>query len=292
MKSSSIFLVATCVLMVESNPSDSTTYAPPSTGSTEGNTNCPSSLTYGRGTQKYRFVDNVNSLASPQYLPCTGDIDSCVYTAHKKFYCMMGNKPDYTPWELNPHTDRVTYQNISTFAGSFDVGPNEQPGIKSFITADGREPLISIKLFPNDYARRLVWGGFILKTFKRGGGTTSYPRGFTDQLSYARNEYIYLEIGDQITEAFGWVGAVIGQITFGVTPNPTDPHNTPTFYSAGSATGLPFDATPDPSLNGPCELVSLSGKTSTTFEAQTVPAYIRAVEFHWQCVGKPLHYVH
>ena len=120
----------------------------------------------------------------------------------------------------------------------------------------------------------------------------TYPRGFTDQLSHARDTYIYLEIGDGITEVFGFFGAVINQITFGVTTNPANPENSPKFYSVGGFNGGGFDATPDPSLNGPCELVSLSGKTSTTFEAQTVPAYIRAVEFHWQCVGKPLHYVH
>ena len=59
---------------------------------------------------------------------------------------MNGNKPDYTPFELNPHHEQVTLKNVSTYAGTFDdSGTN-------FATADGAEPLISLKLFPNDNA--------------------------------------------------------------------------------------------------------------------------------------------
>ena len=139
--------------------------------------------------------------------------------------------------------------------------------------------------------RRLVWGGFILKTFKRGGGTTSYPRGFTDQLSHARNTYIYLEIGEGITEVSGSYGSVIDQVTFGVTPNPANSDASPTFYSVGGFNGGGFDATPPPSLNGPCYLLGIRGQTSTEF-GETKPAYIKAVQFNWQCVGKPTHFVY
>jgi len=248
---------------------------------------CPSSLTYGGGSQKYRFVEHINSLPPPQYLPCTGDIDRCVYTAHRKFYCMNGNKPDYTPYELNPHYEQVTLKNVSTYAGTID----ESDTGSIFETSDGKEPLISIKLFPNDYARRLVWGGFILKIFKRGGGTTSYPRGFIEQLSYARNTYIYLEIGEGITEVSGSYGSVIDQVTFGVTPNPANSDASPTFYSVGGFNGGGFDATPPPALNGPCYLLGIRGQTSTEF-GETEPAYIKAAQFNWQCVGKPTHYVY
>ena len=106
---------------------------------------CPSSLTYGGGSQKYRFVEHINSLPPPQYLPCTGDIDKCVYTAHRKYYCMMGNKPDYTPFELNPHHDQITPKNVSTFVGTIDESDTNS------IFETWSEPLISIKLFPNDY---------------------------------------------------------------------------------------------------------------------------------------------
>jgi len=253
--------------------------------SLETTTDCPSSLTYGGGSQKYRFVEHINSLPPPQYLPCTGDIDKCVYTAHRKYYCMNGNKPDYTPFELNPHHDQITPKNVSTFVGTIDESDTNS------IFETGSEPLISIKLFPNDYARRLVWGGFILKTFKRGGGTTSYPVGFTDQLSYAKNTYIYLEIGEGITEVFGSYGSVIDQVTFGATPNPANSNASPTFYAVGGFNGGGFDATPSPHFNGPCYLLSIRGQTSTEF-GETDPAYIKAVQFNWQCVGKPTHFVY
>ena len=61
---------------------------------------------------------------------------------------MNGNKPDYTPFELNPHHEQVTLKNVSTYAGTFD----DSDSASKFDTADGAEPLISIKLFPNDYA--------------------------------------------------------------------------------------------------------------------------------------------
>ena len=130
-----------------------------------------------------------------------------------------------------------------------------------------------------------------MKTFKRGGGTTSYPRGFTDQLSHARNTYIYLEIGEGITEVSGSYGSVIDQVTFGVTPNPANSDASPTFYSVGGFNGGGFDATPPPSLNGPCYLLSIRGQTATEF-GETKPAYIKAVQFNWQCVGKPTHFVY
>ena len=60
---------------------------------------------------------------------------------------MNGNKPDYTPFELNPHHEQVTLKNVSTYAGTID----ESDPSSIFETSDGREPLISIKLFPNDY---------------------------------------------------------------------------------------------------------------------------------------------
>ena len=126
-----------------------------------------------------------------------------------------------------------------------------------------------------------------MKTYQTGGETTSYPRGFTNQLSYARNTYIYLEIGEGITEAFGSAGELIDMVTFGVTPNPANSDKTPTFYSVGGFNGLGYDATPPPSMHGPCYLYGISGQTSTA-----PVQYIKALRFRWQCVGKPTHYTY
>jgi len=291
MKVSSILLVATCVLMVQgqgSGPTTAgpttagpTTYSPPATGPTVGPTNCPASLTYGGGSQKYRFVEDVNSLPPPvQILPCKGDIDNCVYTAHTKYYCMNGDKPDYTPHELNPHWDNVTYQDVSTFAGEFG------PGGTDFTTFDGSDPILSIKLFPNVFARRLVLGGFIFKVYpvqiKKVGHTD--PPAESTQIDPT---YVYLKVGESITEAFGRYGLIIDQLTFGITTNYVNPEDPPRFQSVGGANGNAlFDATPPPNLNGHCALLSLAGKTGGDQNQ-----YIQALRFNWSCVGKPTHYV-
>jgi len=273
------FIVATYFLLAGST---STT---PSTGPPEGASDCPSSLTYGGGTQKYRFVENVLDLAPPQYFPCIGDIPHCVFTAHHKFYCMNGYKPDYTPHELNVHYDQVTYKNVETYAGQFSPGP----GAPNFTINTDSEPILSMELFPNEFSRRLVVGGFIMKT-QGGGAPSTFPVGFNQQLPYAKPTHFYLSIGEAITEAFGRSGLFIDQVTFGVTPNPANPSNAepPKFYSCGgfSTPGL-FDATPPPHVNGPCSLQGLSGQTA---ESAGVPVYIRAFAFYWQCVGKPTSY--
>ena len=87
-------------------------------------------------------------MAPPQYLPCSGDIDSCVYTAHTDYYCMNGNKPDYTPQLLQPTwPSQPAYQNVSTIAGNFiDAGTNFTTNV------GGAEPFVSLKLFPNVFA--------------------------------------------------------------------------------------------------------------------------------------------
>jgi len=288
MKHSMILLAATCVLiLMDKSQGQTTSSPPPVTGSTEGFSGCPSFLTYGGGTQKYRFVEDINNLPPPQYLPCSGDIDSCVYTAHTNYYCMNGNKPDYTPQQLNPQWDRVTLQNVSTFAGIF----NEIFGVNNFTTNEGGyQPLVSIKLFPNVFARRLVLGGFILKTVKNNFPyeNTIYRVGFTDPNEFAGPTYIYLPIGESITEAFGRSGSFIDQVTFGVTRNFVNPDAPPKFYSVGGANGgALFDATPPPNLNGHCTLVGLSGQTAG--DAQEV-MFIQGIEFHWSCVGKPQKY--
>lgn len=255
-------------------------------GSDIGNSDCPRTLTYGGGSQQYRFVEHIDSLPPPQYLPCTGDIDRCVYTAHRKFYCMNGNKPDYTPHEViagSPLTPVI--KNVSTYAGTFD---DSSP---ICTTLDGtNEPLTSLKLFPNEYGGRYVWGGFILKTTKSGGGgVTTHKCGFTDQLPHVRHSYIDFITGEGITEASGSAGAVIDQLTLGVTPNPANPAVLPSFVAVGGFNGGGFFATPDPSLEGPCSLLGLTVQTSTTFGG-TEPFYIKAAEFHWQCVGRPISY--
>ena len=129
-----------------------------------------------------------------------------------------------------------------------------------------------------------------MKTYQRGGDVSTYKRGFTKQLTYAKNTYIYLEIGEGITEAFGSAGELIDMVTFGVTPNPANSDKTPTVYSVGGFNGLGYDATPDPALNGPCYLLSISGQTTTEYLG-TEPAYIKAAKLDWHCVGKPTHYV-
>jgi len=291
MKVSSILLVATCVLMVQgqgSGPTTAgpttagpTTYSPPATGPTVGPTNCPASLTYGGGSQKYRFVEDVNSLPPPvQILPCKGDIDNCVYTAHTKYYCMNGDKPDYTPFELNPHWNNVTFQDVSTFAGEFSTGGT------SFTTFDAFQPIVSIKLFPNIFQRRLVFGGFIFKVYP----TQTKVVGYTDPLNESPYEptYIYLKVGESITEAFGRYGSLIDRITFGITTNYLNPAEPPKFASVGGYNGVSgyFDATPPPNLNGHCALTGLAGQTGGDQNQ-----YIQALQFNWSCVGKPTYYV-
>jgi len=256
-----------------------TTSYPPVTGSTEGFTGCPSFLNYGGGSQKYRFVEDVNTLAPPQYLPCSGDIDSCVYTAHTDYYCMNGNKPDYTPQLLQPTwPSQPAYQNVSTIAGNFiDDGTNFTTNV------GGAEPFVSLKLFPNVFARRLVLGGFILKT---GGTPQTYVIGYTDTLYHIEPTWIYFTLGECITEAFGRSGLLIDQLTFGVTRNFVNPNEPPRFYSVGGANGAAlFDATPPPNLNGHCCLVGLSGQTSGA-----PVMFIQGLDFLWSCVGKPQKY--
>ena len=125
-----------------------------------------------------------------------------------------------------------------------------------------------------------------MKTYQRGGGLSIFKRGFTDQMSSAKNTYIYLEIGEVITEVSGYVGAVINLISFGVTPNPVNPENKPKFYYVGGFGGGHFDATPKASHHGPCSLIGISGQT-TTEDPPNGPAYIKAAMFHWRCAGIP-----
>lgn len=252
-------------------------------GSDIGNSDCPRSLTYGGGSQQYRFVEHIDSLPPPQYLPCAGDIDKCVYTAHRKFYCMNGNKPDYTPIEVIAGGGPVI-KNVSTYAGNFD---DSSP---TCTTVDGtNEPITSIKLFPNEWLGRFVWGGFIVTKFKNGGGFTKSKCGFTDQLPHVRTTYIDLITGEGITEVSGSSGSVIDQVTLGVTPNPANTADLPSFHAVGGFNGGGFYATPPPHLEGPCSLLDLTVQTGTE-EGGTEPAYIKAAEFHWQCVGRPTSY--
>jgi len=282
MKHSIMLSAATCVLILM-DKSLGQTSTPPVTGSTEGFTGCPSFLTYGGGSQKYRFVEDVNNLAPTQYLPCRGDIDSCVYTAHTDYYCMNGNKPDYTPYLLHPTwPSQPAYQNVSTIAGNFNDG-----GVNFTTNVGGGQPWISIKLFPNVFARRLVLGGFILKTVKPGfpNEISIFRVGFTDPNESYGPTYIYFPIGESVTESFGRSGAVIDQLTFGVTRNYVNPVTPPMFASVGGANGnVLFDATPPPHLNGHCSLVGINGQTSSGDN------YIQGLDLLWSCVGKPQKY--
>lgn len=272
-----------------------------------GFTNCPASLTYGGGTQKYRFVEDVTEIPPPtQTLPCTGDIDNCIYTAHTKYYCMMGNKPDYTPHELQPHWDNVNYVGASTFAGEYFDGNSDFGGtFTNFSTCTrGNNPIVSIKLFPNIYARRLVLGGFIFKSYPVPERIPSdWKPGHTDPLYNHAIEptYIYLRVGDSITEATVRYGFLIDQLNFGITTNFINPTEPPRFQSAGGYSGAgpnnaigSKDATPPPNLNGHCALLCLKGQAVTFPATATDPenSYIRALEFVWSCTGKPSHYVH
>lgn len=281
MKLSSILLVATCVLMVESQTGDSTTYSPPSTGSTVGFTNCPSSLTYGGGDQKYRFVEDVAQFPGQhQNLPCVGDIDTCVYTAHTNYYCMRGNKPDYTPRLLNPHWQNVTFQNVETSTGVFTADGD------NFEALNIGNPIRSIKLFPNIFQSfRVVWGGFILKYY---GDPTIYKFGYTTEHGIFPPTYIPFSIGQSITEAHGRFGSVIDQLTLGKTKYFVDPTAQPTFEAVGGPNGFAlFDATPPPNLNGHCALLGLKGQTRGAGDLKV----IQAITFVWSCVGKPQCYV-
>jgi len=253
-------------------------------GPLEEGTNCPSSLTIGGESQKYRYVEDVLSLEPTQSFPCTGDIPNCIYTAHRKFYCANGNKPDYSLYELQPHYDNVAYQNVSTQAGSF--GSPDDPFETTFQAADGWQPFLSFDLFPSAFAGRLVWGGFNLTTY-----TNSYEVGSTSEIyEYPdiKPTKIILDLGEGITEAFGRFGYLIDQVTFGVTLNPVINNETAAFYSVGGFRGGPFDATPPPSVNGPCDLVALSG----VLNDNEYGIAIQAVRFFWSCVGKPTHYVY
>jgi len=279
MKHSIMLWAATCVLILM-DKSLGQTSTPPVTGSTEGFTGCPSFLNYGGGSQKYRFVEDINNLAPSQYLPCSGDIDGCVYTAHTDYYCMHGNKPDYTPYRLHPTwPSQPAYQNVSTIAGTFNAG-----GINFTTNEGGAEPFVSLKLFPNVFARRLVFGGFILKT---GGTPEIYRIGFTDTLYHIGPTWIYFTLGECITEAYGRSGLFIDQLTFGLTRNFVNPDQSkpPTFPSVGGANGaVLFDATPPPHLNGHCCLVGINGQTSGD------NMYIQGLDLLWSCVGKPQKY--
>lgn len=252
-------------------------------GPSEAGTDCPSSLMIDGESQKYRYVEDVLSLEPTQYFPCTGDIPNCIYTAHRKFYCVNGVKPDYSLQELQPHYDSVAYQNVSTQAGEFI----NLPGTQSFQAADGVQPFLSLDLFPNAFANRLVWGGFSLTTT-----TNKYDVGLTSPISGYPNikpTKISLGLGEGITEAFGKFGFLIDQVTFGVTLNPANSNGTAAFYSVGGFQGGNFDATPPPSVNGPCELVALSGDIFDNFDNFYK---IQAIRFLWSCVGKPTHYVY
>ena len=143
----------TYIVMCKHINGDFETIGPP-----EGASDCPSSLTYGGGTQKYRFVENVLDLAPPQYFPCIGDIPHCVVTAHHKFYCMNGYKPDYTPHELNVHYDQVSYKNVETYAGQFSPGP----GAPNFTINTDSEPILSMELFPNEFSVSVIFNSYYI----------------------------------------------------------------------------------------------------------------------------------
>jgi len=252
-------------------------------GREEGFTGCPSSLTYGGGSQKYRFVEDVLDLPSPQYSPCKGDIERCIYTAHRKYYCMNGYKPEYTPFELQPHHDQFTLQTVKTFAGVFEAEPSKT----NFTIPDpDNQPdyIKSLELIPNIYQNAyIVLGGLNARTYNHheqiGNQTVGTPTG-------PNPTTIYIELGAGITEIFGVEGDRIGQLTFRVTP--PNPHAEPRQYTFdASFYGAAFDATPPPKLNGPCDLLTIGGQTSGDFGD-----YIQALEFTWRCVGKPTHYTY
>jgi len=194
---------------------------------------------------------------------------------------MNGNKPDYTPYRLNPTwPSQPAYQNVTTIAGTFNAG-----GTNFTTNERGAEPFVSLKLFPNVFARRLVLGGFILKT---GGTPQTYVVGFTDTLPQIEPTWIYFTLSECITEAHGRSGLLIDQLTFGVTRNFVNPDTPPTFHSVGGANGaVLFDATPPPNLNGHCCLVGLNGQTSG--DGMFIQ-YVQGLDFLWSCVGKPQKY--
>ena len=138
------------------------------------------------------------------------------------------------------------------------------------------------------FQRRLVFGGFIFKVYP----AQTKVVGHTDPLNESPFEptYIYLKVGESITEAFGRYGALIDRITFGITTNYLNPEDPPRFQSAGGYNGVNgfFDATPPPNLNGHCALTSLAGQTKEDQDQK----YIQALQFNWSCVGKPTYYVH
>ena len=124
-------------------------------------------------------------------------------------------------------------------------------------------------------------GGFNLVVFPY----KKFTAGNTEILNYPSPTQIYLAAGEGITEAFGRYGEVIDQLTFRVTP--LDPHANPRQYTVGGPNGGAFDATPRADITGPCDLVSISGQTTTNFGN-----FIGALEFKWSCIGKPSHYTY
>ena len=121
-----------------------------------GTSNCPRSVIYPGGSQKYRFVEDVRSLAPTQHLPCIGDIANCVYLAHRNYYCMTGNNPEYTPVQLHPcHTEAPPLQNVSTYAGS--TPPNWPGQFEQFTTSTViYNPIHTLKLFPQVFAVSII----------------------------------------------------------------------------------------------------------------------------------------
>jgi len=278
MKLSLYFLVPTFLLWAGGQSTPST----PSLGGEEGFSGCPSSLTYGGGSQKYRFVADVLEKPSPQYSPCKGDIENCVYTAHRKYYCMNGYKPEYTPFQLQPHHDQYTLQTVKTFAGVFqNIQQNFTTGIY----------IKSLELIPNVYMGiYVVLGGFNLRTASvpENGFITYYSAGNQSigTPSGPNPTQIYVELGAGITEVWGVEGDRIGRLNFRVTP--PNPNAEPRQYTfEGSPFGVPFDATPAPAITGPCDLLSIGGQTTND-----LGGFINALEFTWACVGKPSHYTY
>ena len=111
-----------------------------------------------------------------------------------------------------------------------------------------------------------------------------YKAGDTNLNPFVPPTWIYLTIGEGITEAFGRYGFLIDQVTFGVTSSGIFSSGQPRTYTVGGSNGQAlFDATPPPHLNGMCDLISLSG---TLYGGE----FIQSLEFLWSCVGKPTTY--
>merc|ERR1712098_792536 len=84
----------------------------------------------------------------------------CIYTAHFKYYCFSGEKPDYQPMEMFPQYDGYQ-QEQDTYTGPFGVPSSTN----SFNFETAANPIRSWTLCPGDFFNRLIVSGIEIVKF-------------------------------------------------------------------------------------------------------------------------------